>query len=52
MIYADNDDLFHTVIHKVRKSTGALLFVGKQVGLAVSTERTECQFMSTEQNAG
>jgi len=50
MIHADDDFLFRTVIHKVRKGTEALLVVGKQVGLVVSTERTK--FTSVEQNAG
>ena len=51
MVHADDDTLFRTVIHKVRKSTGALLFVGKQVGLVVSTERIKCKFTPVEQNA-
>jgi hypothetical protein len=36
----------------VRKTTGALLVVGKQVAIVVSTERTKCKFTSVEQNAG
>jgi hypothetical protein len=52
MFHADDDILFRTVIHKARKSTGALLVVCKQVGLVVSTERTKCKYTSVEENAG
>jgi hypothetical protein len=52
IIHADDDILLRTVIQTVRKITEAIQVVGKQVGLVVSTERTECQPTSVEQNAG
>jgi hypothetical protein len=52
MIHADDDIIFRTVIHTVRKSTEALLVVGNQVYIVVSTERTKCKFASVEQTAG
>jgi len=50
MTHADDDILFRTVVHEVIKSIGALLVVGMQVGLVVSTERTSLSLLNRMQD--
>jgi hypothetical protein len=39
-------------IHTLKKNTGAGVFASKEMGLEVYADKTNCIFMSRDQNAG
>jgi hypothetical protein len=51
LVYAANNLLCENM-NIIKKSTEALLGTGKEVGLEVNAEKTECMFMSCRQTTG
>jgi hypothetical protein len=52
LVYSDDVNISGGSLHNTKKNTDALVFISKDTGLEVTTDKTKYMVMSRDQNAG
>jgi hypothetical protein len=52
LVHADDDNIYGSSIHTIKKNSEAIVVARKEIGLEVNADKPKCMVMSQDQNAG